>query len=240
MIKNYKRDPLSTLPRSKSISLPRSTSTMPKQKLNPRKIAKDSTSYSPPHKPPRLPLEIIDKVIDKVIERIPDKKEAYKAAVGLRRIYIRDKLIPRMRYATMNSASKKGQVELLDWWKTGPETHYTETALCDASRYGHIDVLEWWRKSGLELKALPSVCLDMASEQGHVAVLEWWKSSGIELECPLWALSRAIQDKQLKVLQWWESSGLDLKLSGSERFDAQVCGDAEVLEWWIRFESRRN
>ena len=175
-------------------------------------------------------------IIDLIIESITDTKHRYQAAVALRRLGIRDKLIPKIRFASMDFASKKGQIDLLEWWKSsGPGTYYTENAMHDASRNGHVDVLRWWKASGLELKIVDG--MESASENGHVDVLEWWKASGLELACPEWALYRATWNGHNKVLEWWEASGLELKFCSLE-FDAAVrCGHAEVLNWWTRFDN---
>ncbi|KAI8920307.1 hypothetical protein DFJ77DRAFT_507695 [Powellomyces hirtus] len=73
-----------------------------------------------------------------------------------------------------NTASKKGQIELLEWWKeSGLELEYSRGAMDDANWGGKVAVtaLEWWKASGLELKYTDKG----ASWGGQVTALKWWK-----------------------------------------------------------------
>ena len=51
---------------------------------------------------------------------------------------------------TMDVASAKGYIHVLNWWKeSGLELQYSYHSMNWASEHGHINVLQWWRNSGL-------------------------------------------------------------------------------------------
>ena len=55
--------------------------------------------------------------------------------------------------ASINEASRNGDIDRLNWWlASGLELQYNETAINWASGNGHIAVLDWWLASGLELR----------------------------------------------------------------------------------------
>jgi hypothetical protein len=169
-------------------------------------------------------------VIDLIIEAMPDPKSAYQVAVALMRPS-RYKYLQKIPAASMDSASKKGQIDLLNWWRDSRDRHYYSNAVIIASQNGHVDVLEWWKTNECHLnRDMPFLedddelwrtgrfieqALITASKEGHIAVLDWWKESGNEkkdLSCPDWAMAYAEMYQKTKVVEWWFASGLEIPI----------------------------
>jgi len=94
-----------------------------------------------------------NEIIDRIRCFLQDQKNELKFAVALGRYDIMKQLIPLVDSYSMDSASRRGLISLLDWWKaSGLELHWSKLAMDEASRNGHVSVLEWWKKSGLKLK----------------------------------------------------------------------------------------
>jgi hypothetical protein len=83
-------------------------------------------------------------------------------------------ILPRAPSLSMDAASARGNVALLDLWRSQhARPAYSAAAIDSASKSGHVAVLDWWLRSGLELK-YREWALDGASGGGHDAVLDWW------------------------------------------------------------------
>ncbi|KAI8799661.1 hypothetical protein BJ742DRAFT_129037 [Cladochytrium replicatum] len=138
--------------------------------------------------------------------------------------------VVKLKYSakTMDKASAKGDVKVLDWWKkSGLELRYTENAINEASRVGQVKSLKWWKASGLSLRYTEHA-IDEASEMGHVEVLQWWKESRLELRYTDKAMDRASWKGHIRVLEWWKQSGLPLYFSPKTKYE----GFSRVIEWW--------
>jgi hypothetical protein len=110
-------------------------------------------------------------------------------------------------YDYIKQVCKRGNVDILEWWKnSGLKLEYDESTLDLASYGGQVKVLEWWKNSGLELKYTENA-LYWASRNGHAEVLEWWKNSGLELKYNICALNWASRWGHINVLEWWKNSG---------------------------------
>jgi hypothetical protein len=108
-----------------------------------------------------------------------DEKEILRTAIHLRSDYLKRKVIPQVADASMDAASAKGQIDLLNWWKaSGLEVIYSSAALNEASKNGHLDVLDWWKTSGFKMKYTSAAIFD-AVKNGHSKVLDWWNKSGL-------------------------------------------------------------
>ncbi|KAJ3294586.1 hypothetical protein HK104_003481 [Borealophlyctis nickersoniae] len=55
-------------------------------------------------------------ILEDIFSRLPPI-QCFRLAVRFRFLKLRDKMIPKIRAASMNNASRKGQIALLDWWK---------------------------------------------------------------------------------------------------------------------------
>ena len=87
-----------------------------------------------------------------------------------------------MAYDFIDSASKNGHIDVLEWFKnSGYKFKYSVNAIKLASQNCHVNVLKWFKNSGYEFK-YSADAIDLASENGHVNVLEWFKNSGYEFK----------------------------------------------------------
>ncbi len=135
----------------------------------------------------------------------------------------------------VDCASRNGHINSLDWWLNwGHPFEYTEASLESASSKKQIAVLDWWKRQhkrlGLPLKVGRS--MDMASTAGHVEVLEWWASSQLEPKYDKLALQHASCHGKVEVLRWWLGSGLPLIFDQEALTGATRHNRPEVLEWW--------
>ncbi|KAJ3030086.1 hypothetical protein HDV00_009108 [Rhizophlyctis rosea] len=112
--------------------------------------------------------------------------ESHDSSATITTIVFAKEFVPYLPFASIDAASRKGQVDLFNWWRAYKEKKgeravnfaWTEEAMDLASEEGHVAVLDWWKGSGLPLKYTDEA-MDLASEEGHVAVLDWWKGSGL-------------------------------------------------------------
>jgi hypothetical protein len=120
-----------------------------------------------------------EEIIENIILHLPDEKEILRTAIHLRSDYLKRKVIPQVSDASMDSASAKGQIDLLNWWKdSGLDVIYTNDSMNEASKNGHLSILDWWKNSGFTLKYTPSA-IHNAVKNGQSKVLEWWNKSGL-------------------------------------------------------------
>src|SRR6478735_6456241 len=149
---------------------------------------------------PNFPAELIEHIIT----FLPVKSQ-FRVANALRFLHIRDSCIPYLPFASMNNASKKGQIELLQWWKdSGKRCEYNDFAMDYASLNGHVHILQWWIESGLECK-YSVFAMDWASQNGHVHILQWWwDKRDFELKYSNVAIDHASENGHVEVLEWWE------------------------------------
>jgi hypothetical protein len=131
----------------------------------------------------KLPLELVDLCLLCIQDPVP----RFRIVVALRRTFVRDKTLPLLPSASVDEASRRGLVDLLQCWReSGLEMQWSSRVMDIASWLGHIAVLEWWKTSGLEMK-WSSRAMNLASSQGRVDVLQWWKQSGLEMK---WRVDR--------------------------------------------------
>ena len=143
-------------------------------------------------------------ILDIIIFFLPNKKQALKLAIAFRREFVKQRLIPLIPECSMDYASRRGLVSLLDWWKN----------------------------SGLELK-WSERAMDTALWCGNIAVLDWWKNSGREMKWTWVSLRDAIKYLYHgnKALEWWINSGHELKWTEETISMAKKCGNTAVIDW---------
>lgn len=122
---------------------------------------------------------------------------------------VRKMMILRMSSMSMDSASKKGQIDLLDWWVTKSglsstelEEHYTSVSIGYAAEFNRINVLDWWKYSGLPLK-YDKYALEKATENSHRKVLEWWQKNDMRFVYTACPLDIAIINGKYDAAEWW-------------------------------------
>ncbi|ORY44322.1 hypothetical protein BCR33DRAFT_785022 [Rhizoclosmatium globosum] len=185
---------------------------------------------------PHLPVELIEDIISYLI--IPPK-QLFQIATALRIDRLRRKSIPFIPEASIDNASAKGQVELLQWWKeSNLSLEYTEKSVLEACRNGHVDVIQWWLDSGLPIKYKDWLGVDgvmvAAAEGGHVDVMKVWSGSGLEFNVSDIEIDVASANGHVDVLEWctgeskhefrWSTQALDM---------ASANGYVNVLDWWV-------
>lgn len=134
---------------------------------------------------------------------------------------------------SMQWASEKGVVSVLEWWKqSGLPLMYDHCAMDAASMNGHLAVLEWWKQSGLPLE-YSRVAMDWASTKSHMPVSEYWEYSEIQRHYDEFAIREVEKNGNMAVLEWWcNHSGLNLLYTSHSMDRASAKGQVEVLEWW--------
>lgn len=116
------------------------------------------------------------------------------------------------------------------WRCSGLPLRYSDNSLNSATNKGQIGVLEWWKNSTLDLK-LGNV-LDFASMSGSTLGLDWWARSGFAGKYSRAALYHASCHGNLNVLDWWAQSGLQLVFDKDVLVGATRHGRVESLQWW--------
>ena len=163
--------------------------------------------------------------------------DRFRAATSLGCKEIAQACIRESAWLGPDSASKNGNISLLDWWmKDGIIGRYSHRAMDWASAHGHLDVLKWWKSSGLELKYTENA-MDWASGYGRIDVLSWWRANlpirythrGIDLACA---------KGHVNVLEWWDKEvGIDGNICNSDGWAlAKYHGHSEVLSWCAQRE----
>jgi len=181
--------------------------------------------------PPELWNEIFLVLFRSVEGNAVDEGLAYKCANSVNR-YVRFStldsrrtMLIKMNNSSMDSASKKGQIDLLDWWlyRSGISSYhlfpsyYSVKAVGFAAEYNRIDVLDWWRKSCLPLQ-YNNYALEKATENGHAEVLHWWKANNLKFHYVRSPLDIAKEKGHWEVIEWWiRSSGQPLVFKSSPK-----------------------
>lgn len=123
-------------------------------------------------------------IFDAVLEMLP-VRDRFRLAVHFRRIHVRDQCLAVLPECTMDEASSRGNVDLLNWWvRSGRTLCWTDDAMDYASANGHVNVLDWWLMSGLECRYTPWG-LGEAARWRRLDVLDWWNENSGQrcLEC---------------------------------------------------------
>ncbi|KAI9003674.1 hypothetical protein BC832DRAFT_559673 [Gaertneriomyces semiglobifer] len=139
-------------------------------------------------------------------------------------------------YHSMDNASERGDVNILQWWKDARanyperniELQYTYSSM-DCTTF--VSVLEWWRTSGLHL-LYSELAMDEASEFEAFHLLDWWKNSGLALEYTEQGFDMAAEYGKTDVLQWWLDSGLEVRYSANAIDDAAGQGSIATLNFF--------
>jgi hypothetical protein len=159
-----------------------------------------------------LPNEIVCKIIQVLWTSCQyDANHRYKAfcagATMRATYYLRRNMLMEMTETCMDEASRKGHLDLLDWWKTETRLtlvdlahRYTTKSITFAAMNGRLDVLDWWKGSGLKLKCdADSICSAASSK-----VLDWWKQNDMPfLYCNKSPVDVAMTSGKWDIIEWW-------------------------------------
>ncbi|KAJ3044949.1 hypothetical protein HDV00_000233 [Rhizophlyctis rosea] len=217
----------------------------PNKRLKPGPPISSSLTPLPPL---TLPFEILEQTLHQI-----NVKTRFHLGVILSIVYkypyIRDATIPLLKRASMDAASRKGQIDLLDWWKSYLQRRPARTPLTptppvnitsddieesnddereeSSSDHGH----GWELKDGAGV-GRTDAAMDGASLNGHVSVLQWWKDSGLELKFSHAAMDGASSAGHVKVLEWWVANIPNARPTCAAIDGAAENGHLVVLKWW--------
>jgi len=200
---------------------------------------------------PTLPNEILERIVAINIEE--DPHTALRTAVAFRKqmcaisqIGIYPSIYKRIISETCrpgraaglgaHTASRKGLISLLDWWKRNgidPQL-MNNPKIYSVISTDNIKVLQWWQDNYIgwsEDHIIEFICL--ASELGHIKALEWWRHSKFGLLYDHVALDCASAHGRLNSLDWWKASGSPLRYTVVALNYATQYGHVEVLQWWL-------
>ncbi len=156
-----------------------------------------------------------------------------------------------MRYTerALESASAKGHVDVLEWWKKTsraredskwPVPLKVGKSILAAAQSGRAATVAWWDRSGVPYSHEEGVAR-LASTHGHVNVLELWRElKASKMIFDNQVLVGATKNGHADVLEWWKSrSGMRVEYKTCDIEEAMedslgASGEGEVREWWER------
>lgn len=192
-----------------------------------------------------LPYEIITLVLEKM-----EPEARFRASVCLRRLDVRDRTVPSIPRLSLDSASMRGRIDILEWWRVRllanvsyldgwDECGWTTLGMDLASSAGNLQVLDWWHNSGLECR-WSHRALDWASHKGHLDVLNWWSERYPNLKYSHEAVDMACAAGHIQTLDWWKrytkKRGQPLVFSENAFLLATITHRHEIVEWLKDFE----
>ena len=182
-----------------------------------------------------LPWEIFDRVL-LFLPRI----EAYRVAVDLRRLHVRDAILLKTSSACPISACERGIVSLLEWWAkrkfigplNAPIGVLVPFCIEVACQYGKVNVLDWF----MEQREYPFICgeegLDYAAGAGHVSVFEWFKGKGLRIKVSSCAVNWASANNNIDILDWLKENTPELSYNIDAIYFACKRNHISTLRWW--------
>ncbi|KAI9322038.1 hypothetical protein DFJ73DRAFT_921864 [Zopfochytrium polystomum] len=117
----------------------------------------------------------------------------------------------RGTHAAVDTASARGHLAVLRWWRArGGVVLYSAAAVDAASANGHLRVLRWWRdEAGLEIR-YSEKAFDAACRNADFPVLAWWAGCGLPIRCSHDLVDRLATDGRIEVLRWLVAAGVKL------------------------------
>lgn len=144
-------------------------------------------------------------------------------------------------YEPVDSASRLGLVDVLEWWRTsGFPFCFTERALEGASGLGRLEVLDWWKNTAIDstlppIELQPGKSVALAAQTGCAESLVWWDSSGISYGHGDSVARIASNHGHVHVLsRWHQMKGTKMAFDNQVLVGATKNGHVDVLEWWKR------
>lgn len=157
-----------------------------------------------------IPLEIVDHVLLFLPPIV-----GLRCAIGMRRIAVRNVLVPAVSQASLEGACVKGSASLVAWWLDRvsrgsvmiPEERLT-FCVDTLAQYGHVEILQLWKDSGVSFHA-STAALDYAARNGHVDVFEFFLRNELTLSI-LNARHWALEKGRTEVIKWLEDHSEEL------------------------------
>ena len=184
--------------------------------------------------PPTLPLELLDAVL-----LVCPDKVAFKFSVGLRRLHVRDRFIPRLPAATPKKACQHGRVELLQWWWARHGKLLRQPLVFDecmklAAKHGKVSVLDWFHDNldvSSYIETHGAVVLEVAAHTGRKEVFEWWIKKGLPNE-EVDVIDIASTEGHVELLDYISQNFVNPPYTFSSIYFACKQGHVDCLEWW--------
>ena len=162
---------------------------------------------------PQLPNELICVIISILWNSLePDDATnriiAFHASATCKATYyLRPMMMITMHETSIDEASRKGYIALLDWWRwesgltvANLSRTYTTNAITFAARNNRVDVLDWWKLSGLALKFNAETIYSAATRE----VLVWWKRNKMPfLYAGKSPVDVAVASNRWDIIEWW-------------------------------------
>lgn len=135
-------------------------------------------------------------------------------------------------YQLFLKASKKGDVEMLEWL-VSKGCEYDKIACgTSAASAGNLQVLKWVHSKGEEAEECvwKTMHCSAASGGGHLRVLKWLRSVGCEWDD--WSCYLAAKEGKLRVLKWLRSKGCPWNVGACAGI-AVTNGHYDVQKWCV-------
>lgn len=170
---------------------------------------------------PLLPVEIWEKIFHSLRDLVFSQKDidiqrkAFFVTNGTNRYLrnctksIRRDYLLKLPTTSIDSASGKGNIDLLRWWveeseipRTRLSSYYTSSAIHDAAANDLVNVLDWWKSSELPLK-YGSEVLEIVTQKGNTKVLDWWKRNRMPFRFRKSPMDVAQRVGRWDMVKWW-------------------------------------
>jgi len=110
-----------------------------------------------------------NELVDTIILSLDDPKEQLRVAVGLQRLHLYRYIIPNIPHLSMDECSKKGRLDILDWWNKSSVPKLYSHVTMDLAQSSLV--LNWWKSSGLPLKYKSPLKRFGVDKE----IVQWWQ-----------------------------------------------------------------
>ncbi|ORZ38584.1 hypothetical protein BCR44DRAFT_1497192 [Catenaria anguillulae PL171] len=144
--------------------------------------------------------------------------------------------------AIISAACMAGNLSVLDWWKSMPETDpelwmasSSVDAVNGAIAAGHFHVVQWWTRQGHHLPAVSIDSIKKVVERGDTDMLEhlYQKSENEAVFDPVTVLEVAVALGGTDALDWYATLS-DPEITDNMWESASCGGHVTVLDWFVK------
>ncbi|KNE63931.1 hypothetical protein AMAG_08989 [Allomyces macrogynus ATCC 38327] len=130
-------------------------------------------------------------------------KELFKTAVHYRMNCIKKIIVLRIDACSPKKAAEKGQIDLLEWWRTSGKLVHWDSVMIHMGIVGHVSVLDWVLDHDLLQEKyfyIATINFDVALVSGPIRVFEWLDKAGLLCLCT--TVEGTILDDHMDLLKW--------------------------------------